>query len=486
MSRKHVFRSFPGTFWVANTMELFERWAWYGFYMVLALYLTGSTDTGALGFTQEQKGNLMGPVTFLLYLLPIITGSIADRYGYKKVLLIAFVILASGYFLLGRVKTYWAFYFLFMYLAVGAALFKPIITATVSRTTDDSNSSIGFGIFYMIVNIGAFIGPMVASKLRVISWQWVFNMSAAIILVNFILLLFFYKDPVKEKSGKPLGESLRFIFRNVAEVLSDYRLILFLLIIVGFWAMYLQLFYTLPVYIDQWMDTRPLFNALHSLSPRLARALGTPYGTIAPEMLTNIDAFYIIFFQILVSGFVARFSPLRAMANGILLSSVGIGLMFAFQNPVYLIFSILLFGLGEMATSPKTQEYVGKIAPEGKTALYMGFSYLPLAGGHIVAGFLSGSVYTRIADKPTLLHKLLSEKGIHLPAPGNGVSLNQYYNDAARALHIAPDQLTNYLWNTAHPWKIWMLFTAIGLFTFIALILYNRLIMKSSKRVPQS
>ncbi|MEJ5304229.1 MAG: MFS transporter [Bacteroidales bacterium] len=478
MAKQNIFRTFPGTFWVANTMELFERWAWYGFYMVLALYLTGSTDTGALGFTQEQKGNLMGPVTFLLYLLPIITGSIADRYGYKRVLLVAFLVLSSGYFLLGRVKSYWAFYFLFMYLAVGAALFKPIITATVSRTTDDRNSSIGFGIFYMIVNIGAFIGPIVASKLRIISWQWVFNMSAFIILVNFVLLLFFYKDPVKEKSGKPLVESLKLIFRNVATVLSDVRLIVFLLIIVGFWAMYLQLFYTLPVYIDQWMDTRPLYNWLYDLSPAIAAAIGTPSGTIAPEMLTNLDAFYIVLFQIAVSGFVTRFTPLRAMANGILLSSLGIGMMFAFNNPVYLIFSLLLFGLGEMATSPKTQEYVGKIAPEGKTALYMGFSYLPLAGGHIVAGFLSGSVYADIADKPTLLRKLLIDKGIQLPAPGDGLPLSDYYGAAAKALNVAPDRLTAYLWETAQPWKIWVLFTAIGLFTFIALILYNRLVIK--------
>ncbi len=482
MEKRDIFRSFPGTFWVANTMELFERWAWYGFYMLLALYLTGSTDTGALGFTQAQKGNLMGPVTFLLYLLPIITGSIADRYGYKKVLVMAFVILSSGYFLLGRVKSYWAFYFLFMYLAVGAALFKPIITATVSRTTNDHNSSIGFGIFYMIVNIGAFIGPVVASKLRIISWQWVFNVSAVIILVNFILLLFFYKEPVKRNLEKPLGESLAMIFRNVVTVLSDFRLILFLLIIVGFWAMYLQLFYTLPVYIDQWMDTRPIYNGLHRISPTLAAAIGTPSGTIAPEMLTNLDAFYIIIFQIFVSGFVAKFSPLRAMAHGILLSSLGIGLMFAFQNPIYLIFSILLFGLGEMATSPKTQEYVGKIAPEGKTALYMGFSYLPLAGGHIVAGFLSGSIYTSLADKPALLHKILVAKGIHLPAPTEGFSLNDYYNFAAQALHIAPEQLTQFLWIEGHPWKIWILFTAIGFFTFLALILYNRWVVKTPDR----
>jgi len=63
MSRiKTVFKKYPHAFWIANTMELFERWAWYGMFMLVALYLTGSRDTGALGFTQAQKGYLMGPV----------------------------------------------------------------------------------------------------------------------------------------------------------------------------------------------------------------------------------------------------------------------------------------------------------------------------------------------------------------------------------------------------------------------------------------
>ena len=67
-----AFKKFPKTFWVANTMELFERWAWYGMFTVLALYLTQSTDTGALGFSQSQKGNIMGTVTAILYFLPLL------------------------------------------------------------------------------------------------------------------------------------------------------------------------------------------------------------------------------------------------------------------------------------------------------------------------------------------------------------------------------------------------------------------------------
>ena len=96
-SFKKVIRNFPRVFWISNFMELFERWAWYGMFIVLALYLTGSTDTGALGFSQTQKGMLMGTVVMILYFLPVITGAIADKIGYRKVLIVAYIILSTGY-----------------------------------------------------------------------------------------------------------------------------------------------------------------------------------------------------------------------------------------------------------------------------------------------------------------------------------------------------------------------------------------------------
>src|SRR6056297_1890167 len=109
-----AFRRFPRTFWAANTMELFERWAWYGLFLVLALYLTKSKEVGALGFSQEQKGNIMGIVSAILYFLPVITGSIADKLGYKKVLLLSFGILASGYLMMGYLTRYAAIFMIFL------------------------------------------------------------------------------------------------------------------------------------------------------------------------------------------------------------------------------------------------------------------------------------------------------------------------------------------------------------------------------------
>ncbi len=475
----NVFKKYPSAWWTANTMELFERWAWYGMFMLLALYLTGSKDTGALGFTQEQKGYLMGPVVAILYFLPLITGAIADRYGYKRVLIISYLILSVGYFLMGMFKSYASMYVVFLFVAVGAALFKPIISAIIAKTTDDETSSIGFGIFYMMVNIGAFIGPVVASKMRGFDWQYVFITSSVIILVNLIIVLFVFKEPPRVKSDEPLGKSILTILKNIWVAVSDLKLLLFLIIIIGFWAMYNQLFYTLPVFIDQWMDTSLLYNSLHDLSPGLARAIGTDEGTIAPELLTNIDALYIIIFQVFVSAFVMKYKPLNAMMSGILVNAIGLALTFYTNNPFFLFLSILIFGLGEMASSPKITEYIGKIAPPEKVALYMGASFLPMAGGNFFAGILSGDVYGSMSDKTNLLQREMESRGYDMPAISDTFTQNDFYARAAELMNMTQKEMTTYLWNTYHPGDIWMVFAGIGLGTVILLYLYDRLILKT-------
>lgn len=483
MKFSQVIKSYPRTFWVSNSMELFERWAWYGMFMVLALYLTGSTETGALGFSQEQKGIMMGSVVAILYVLPLITGAIADKFGYKKVLAVAFAVLASGYIFMGYFNSFATVFFSFIWLAIGAGLFKPVISACIAKTTTPTNASVGFGIFYMMVNVGAFIGPIVASKLRATDWSLVFTVSAAIVLLNLLILLIFFKEPERKQDNEKLGKAISAVFRNIATALTDIKFLIFLIIVVGFWTMYNQLFYTLPVFIEQWMNTSVVYDAINNFSPWLASKIGTTQGTVAPEMLTNIDAMYIVLFQILVSYAVMKLKPLHAMITGFLVSSIGIGLMFMFNNPMYLFFSILIFGLGEMSGSPKISEYVGRIAPGEKVALYMGCSFLPMAGGNFFAGLLSGSVYQNMSDKISLLQREVAARSLDIPAIGNNFTQNDYIARACEQMNMSQTELTQYLWNTYQPGNIWMVFSAIGIGTVILLILYDRFLLpkKSSK-----
>ena len=187
-----IITSYPKSFWVASAMELFERWAWYGLFAVLALYLTGSTDEGALGFTHTEKGQIMGFVTAILYLLPLFTGVVADKIGYKLSLIIAYVMLITGYYFMGEVTSYSTVFLVFLYVAVGAAIFKPVASAIITKSTDESNSTLGFGIFYMMVNIGGFIGPAFSSTLRTqYGWKIVFIQAALVIFINLLIVIFF-------------------------------------------------------------------------------------------------------------------------------------------------------------------------------------------------------------------------------------------------------------------------------------------------------
>lgn len=329
--------------------------------------------------------------------------------------MVAYAIMASGYTMLAFITDYVLFYMAFIWLAIGAALFKPVITATIAKTTDEKTSSVGFGIFYMMVNLGAFIGPIVASKLRIFSWQYIFFISAAVTVINLILVAFLYREPQREKDNRPLGESMKTIFKNIWLAVKDVRFLLFLVIIMGFWAMYNQLFYTLPVFIQQWMDTSLLYNFLYNISPGLANAIGTREGIVEPEIITNLDAMYIVIFQVLVSTLVMRFRPLTAMTSGIIVATIGLSLSFATNNPFFLVFSLFIFAVGEMSSSPKINEYIGRIAPKDKVALYMGASFIPVAGGNLLAGFISGDLYGRMSDKVNLLIHDLTSKGVEVP-----------------------------------------------------------------------
>ena len=477
-NEKRLF-GFPGTFWTANTMELFERWAWYGMFILLALYFTGSKSEGALGFSQSQKGLLLGSVVGILYVLPTITGAIADKFGYKRQLILSYVILSTGYLMMAYVHTYAGTFMAFLYLALGAGLFKPVISATITKTTTEKTASIGFGIFYMIVNIGAFVGPVVASKLREHDWKYAFFMSSAAILVNLVLVLIFYKEPEREKSGDPLGKTISDILKNLGKALTDVRLVIFLFIIIGFWTMYNQLFFTLPVFIEQWVNTSIIYDWLNGFWPRMAGFVGTAEGTVNPEMIVNIDALYIVIFQVLVSTLIMKYKPVNTIISGFLISSIGIGLWFVTQNGFYLFLSLLIFATGEMASSPRILEYIGKIAPKDKVAMYMGTYYLPLAGGNFLAGILSGDVYTRISDKYYLLSLEVQKRGIELPAISDDLSKNEYFARAAEAMNMQTSQLTDFLWTTYQPSNIWILFTGIGLSTVVLLFLYDRILLKT-------
>jgi proton-dependent oligopeptide transporter, POT family len=471
-----VFRKYKAIFWASNTIELFERWAWYGFYMAFALYLVNSKDTGAMGFTQAQKGIIMGTGSMLLYFLPVITGAIADKIGYKRILFLSFALYASGYYMIKTFDSFGWMFFAFVWTCVGGAFFKPIISAMVARTTDDETASIGFGIFYMMVNIGGFIGPFLAGVLMNKSWDFVFYMSIAAICVNALITLFFFKDPVGKDGAVSLGKSIGQAFVNIWTTLKNWKYLLFLIIMVLFWTAFNQLYYSFPVFIDQWIDTKVVYEGLHKVWPWLAETIGEN-GSINAVSMSSMDSFFIILFQLLVSAFVMRFKPLAAMMGGILVLSGGLGMMFANQSGWLILLGVLIFSLGEMASSPKFTEYIGRIAPADKKALYMGTSFLPIAAGHQLAGWLSGGIYEGISDKIFLLQREVARRGLALPGISPSFSKNDYFREAAAQMKMTQGDLTNFLWQSYHPSNIWFLYSGVAVAAVVFLWFYDRFVL---------
>ena len=222
-------KSLPRTFYVANTMEIFERMAWYGMFTPLALYLTDKRARGGLEFTEEDAGTIIGIVTFALYLMPVITGALGDRFGYKKMFLIAYAILTPAYYMLGTFTSYGTFLMGFLFVAVGAAIFKPVVVGTIARVTNEQTSQLGFGIFYMMVNVGGFLGPAISGFLRspdpetgISHWNRLFLCSSIFIAINFIWVICFYQEPTTE-STSATRRTLGKVLRDAMEVLGNVR-----------------------------------------------------------------------------------------------------------------------------------------------------------------------------------------------------------------------------------------------------------------------
>lgn len=472
-----VMKKYSTTFWAANVIELFERWAWYGFYMAFALYLVNSKDTGALGLSQVEKGAIMGTGSMLLYFLPLITGAIADKVGYKRILYLSFTMYVSGYYMIMTFDTFGMMFFAFVWTCVGGALFKPIISAMIARTTNPKTSSIGFGIFYMMINIGGFIGPFIAGALMQKSWNYVFYMSMITIGINYLITAFFFHEPVVKEKGSSLGKNILQAFVNIGITLKNWRYVLFLLIMVLFWTAFNQLYYSFPVYVDQWVDTSALYDGIMAVWPWLAKTIGTPEGTITSVTLGSMDAFFIIIFQLMVSAYVMRFRPLVAMMGGIFVLAGGLALMFSNQNAWLILFGVLIFALGEMASSPKFTEYVGQIAPPDKKALYMGTSFLPIAAGNWLAGWLSGGVYEKIAEPIYLLKQELAARNISLPEISEEVTKNDFIRMAGEEMGMSTNELMQFLWTNYHPSNIWIVYSGIAVSAVVFLWLYNRFIL---------
>ena len=336
----------------------------------------------------------------------------------------------------------------------------------------------------MMVNIGGFIGPTMSSTLRTqYGWKMVFIQAAVVIFINLLIVVFFYKDPPKEKKEKDsFGEAIKQSVANIVEALSDTRLVVLLIIMIGFWTMFNQLFYTLPTFIEDWVDTAALHNSIAQVSPWLASFMSGGGTSVNPEMLINIDAGAIVLFQIIISYFVLKFRHVSAMLTGFIIAAIGIGITFYTGNGLYTILGIVIFAVGEMTTNPTFSSFVALISPKGKEALYMGTYFLPIFAGNFFTTFISGNLYQAWSDKLSLLKIEMVNRGIEMQQVGDDFSKNEYFALASEKLGMTQLEMTQMLWETYEPNRIWYVIVAVGVVSILALFMYDKLVIRPKEK----
>lgn len=215
---------FSGQFWLVVLFEFFERGAYYGMMSFISVYFVNVLD-----FPKENVGVIKAVIQPLLYFLPILSGALADRFGYRKLLMIAFSLLGGGYFLTAQATAYGAVFAALVVMGVGAGIFKPLISGTIAKITDESNSTLGFGIYYWSINIGAFIFPLILVPfLKAMNPSYVIIASAICTAVMIIPTALFFKDPVqKEKADKREQTSLIQTLANAFEIIYSPIVLIF-------------------------------------------------------------------------------------------------------------------------------------------------------------------------------------------------------------------------------------------------------------------
>ncbi len=382
--------SFPRVFWVANSIEVLERFAYYGIYFGFGIYMA------SLGYSRAQLGIVQSVFLLLSYGIPVISGTFADRYGFKKVLIVSYLAYLPTILLLIYTKSFSGIVLTMLSIGLAAGIFKPLIAATVRAVTDKTNKTLGFGIFYAMVNIGGSFGPIVLGKLRAISWDYAFMAAAAAVTLMLIVTIFFYEEPEREIEGKTLGEK----FKDIGVALSDLKFTSLLIILgVFFWLPFWCFFNLCAVYVDGNMDTARLYESMAAV---LGSGVAGFFSQVGDDGVRRVlgetishTGWIIMILQVFVSSVSERFRAMPTFLFGLLLIAIGFAVI-GFANitaPAVIFLGIMIFAIGEMASSPRIQEYITWIAPKEKAGMYMGMNFLSVMIGAAFSGVTYTSLY---------------------------------------------------------------------------------------------
>jgi len=398
MKIDEIRRGFERPFWVANISEIFERLSYYAVFSTLALYLNQT-----LGFSSALSASLSGIFGGAVWVMAIFGGALADRVGFRRALSAAYFILTCAYFMVGSIGAPWlapvravvplgllAGVILFL-PALGVALVKPSVVGTTARASKENVRSIGYAIYYTMVNIGSTMGPFLAGWLHSrLPPQDVFLIAALSVALMFFVVLIFFREP--RARADESSNSLAKTARDFLTVFSNWRFVLFLVIFSGYWIVYWQQYLILPIYIHDYVD---------------------PNANTAMILIT--DPLIVITLTVAMNALTRRIPSFKALTLGTLVTSVGWLLIATKASVLMAILSLVVLALGEIIQSPRYYEYISRLAPPGQQGTYMGFAFLPIGIGSIVGGWFGGTLlqhYGSAGDHPATIWLIVTGAGV--------------------------------------------------------------------------
>lgn len=372
---------FERPFWVANISEIFERLSYYGAFSSLALYLHE-----ALNFSTEQTDSLTGIFGGMVWFLAIFGGAVADRLGFRRALSLAYLILATAYFLISSISASWLapvrdavplglFVGCVLILpALGVALVKPCVVGTTARASKENVRSVGYSIYYTMVNIGGAAGPYIADWAHHrLGLEKVFRVSALSVFAMFFVVLLFFREPkrAEEEPASTIAKTLR----NFLVVVGNPKFMLFLLIFSGYWVVFWQQYIILPGYVHGYID---------------------PQAHVQRILVT--DGLAVICFTLLLNYLTRKVPAFRAIILGTLITSLS-WLIVAFHPAIWTCYlSVFVLAVGEIIHQPRYYEYISRLAPAGQQGTYMGFAFLPIGVGSLIGGWFGGHLMHRFGE----------------------------------------------------------------------------------------
>jgi dipeptide/tripeptide permease len=501
---------FGRTFWILNSIEMWERLAYYNLRVMAPIYIMQADNPGSLHLTAMDKGVIYLWWSIFQSVLPTVTGGLADRFGYKRTMAFAISTIMIGYLMIAFlrdvsfVSNYTGFFLGILTLATGTAFFKPSIQGSLALNMPHGKTSVGWGTFYWVVNVGAFIGHYLPPVLLGLSlflpgilkaesnspaaWRNLFVMSALFTSFNLLLLFTFKDTPSGASTSEPLPKVLWRTLTNVFEP----RLLSWILIMSGFWLMMYQLWDLHPNFITDWVDSRGLAEKLRWLPDKAYLALteDQPRGRMIPQaVILSANSMMIICAVVAVSWLARHMRTLSAMTIGMVMGILGLIVSGWTQSIYLLLLGVVCFSFGEMLTGPKKSEYLSLIAPPGKTGLYLGYVNIPAGIGSGLGGLMAGYLYKHYGEKAVLALKYLATQTPWGKVKGwNGdvntleATLGVPRSEAMLKLQeisgLDAVEATNLLWNTYHPHYVWIPFALVGVVSALALYFFGRMARK--------